>query len=264
MAKRLKISVRAFGSEAPEPELSAVADWIAGRRGRPGDLITCQLESALLPQIGAAVDLPCAGGPFYDKRWLGAMACAEDRVLTGEPFAQCTGVVEDAIDVAAIRKDVWFAVPAPHRLGLTDQYFGDQDEFQSAVHELYRTMMQAMRDCNIGGHVLLCERAVAEELEALARPKTFFFLRYPALEDLALILEHQRQVVISSDRISGLWALMEDYDIGKLILLDPDEEAYREALAHFDPEDIFTGGFCERGCGRYWKDLVTASTVTFT
>jgi hypothetical protein len=264
MAKRVKIPVRALGSNAGIPEVPALAEWVAGRTGKPGDLITYQLEVAFLPQIGSAVDLACAGGPFYEERWRAAIGGLEDRAAIGEMSARTEAITDDALDIAGLRKGSWFAVPAPHALGLTDRYFNDKDEFRSALHDVYRTLMREMRDCAAGGHVLLADSLEEDDLSALARKKAFFFIRDPNPRDLALLLEYQQDIAVPVSRVADVLGLAEEYEIGKIILIDPDEGVFRDVLAQRDPDTIEVGGFCETACDRYWRDLVAASSRTLT
>ena len=61
---------------------------------------------------------------------------------------------------------------------------------RSAVQ--YRTMMRAMRDTGVAGHVLICDRMDDAELTALARQKSSSSHRQPDREDLASLMEHQQ------------------------------------------------------------------------
>lgn len=261
MAKRLKFPVRSLGSDVPEPEIGELAKWAGGRKGKPGDLLTYQLDSAFRSQLDAGVDYPCAGGPFYAKRWLRAIGGLDEKAVTGEMFAHPDLVLEDAIEIAKTRKGAFFAVPSPASLGLEDRYFGDRDEFRTVLYEVYRTLMREMRDCTIAGHVLIADTIEEEDMAALAGKKAFFFLRDPSRTDLELLLEYQRDIAIPPARIPDIEGLLDEFQVGRILLLDPDEAAFRELLAVRDPDTILTAGFCTESFDTYWQDLVAGSNV---
>lgn len=261
MAKRITFPVRALGSDVSEPEMENLAKWVGGRKGKPGDLLTYQLDTAFRAQLDAGVDYPCAGGPFYAKRWLDSMGGLDDKTVTGELYALPDRVLEDAIEIAKAKRGAFFAVPSPASLGLKDRYFGDNDEFHTVLYEVYRTLMREMRDGTIAGHVLLVDTFEEEDMAALAGKKAFFFLREPSRANLEILLEYQRDIAIPKNRIPDIEGLLDEFQIGRILLLDPDEPAFRELLAVRDPDMIMTAGFCTGSFETYWKDLVAGSGV---
>ncbi|MEN6610987.1 MAG: hypothetical protein ABFC24_09090 [Methanoregulaceae archaeon] len=262
MAKRLKFPVRALGSSAPEPDLAALAAWAGTRTGKAGDLTTYQIETTLVPQVKAGVDLPCAGGPFYAGRWLKSIGGLDEKTVRSEMFAHPDLVLEDAIEIAKTRKGSFFAIPSPSSLGIEDRYFGNRDELRTVLYEVYRTLMREMRDCTIAGHVLIVDTLEEEDMAALAGKKAFFFLPDPSRTDLELLLEYQRDIAIPKDRIPDIEGLLDQFQIGRVLLLDPDEKAFKDILAVRDPDMIMTAGFCTESFDTYWQDLVAGSNVT--
>jgi hypothetical protein len=255
MAKRRNLNTRAFGAEPGRPDVSALAGWVAERRGCAGDLISYQLETMLAPQKDAGITLPCAGGKFCRDRLLESFIGIEDGILTGETGIRPDTLNADAVELTSLIRGAWCAFPAPHLLNISDGYFGDADEACDALMELYRQAMRTMRDAGIGGNVLICDRADETELMALARQKVFFFHPAPRRTDLEAMLEYQRQIAAGPDQLEVLFALSEEYDLRRLILLDPDDESITLALSHLDPDQVTIGGYCSNSCDTYWKDL---------
>lgn len=259
MAKRRNLKTRALGAEPGVPDVPALAAWIAERRGSAGDLTSYQLETLLVPQIEAGITLPCGGGRFYQDRLLESFSGIEGRTLTGETGIRPGLLSADAAGLVSLAKGAWCAFPAPHLLSITDGYYGDVDEASEALLALYRGAMRTMRDAGIGGHVLICDRADPIEISSLARQNVFIFHPKPGGEDLETILEYQRQVAIGPDGIDRLLSLSHEYEIGRVILLDPDEQSILKVLSHMDPEQVAAGGYCRESCDTYWKDLVVGA-----
>lgn len=262
MAKQRKIPVRSLGSDVPEPDVGKLAKWAGGRKGKPGDLLTYQLDYAFRDQLDALVDFPCAGGPFYAERWLKSIGGLDEKTVRNEMYAHPDLVLEDAIEIAKTKKGSFFAIPSPSSLGIEDRYFGDKDEFRTVLYEVYRTLMREMRDCTIAGHVLIVDTVEEEDMAALAGKKAFFFIPNPSRTDLELLLEYQRDIAIPKSRIPDIEGLLDQFPIGRILLLDPDEDAFRELLAVRDPDTILTAGFCTESFDTYWQDLVAGSNVT--
>ena len=156
MAKRQKLATRAFGAEPGKPDVAALAEWIAEHRGRTADIVTYQLDQSLAPQLAAGIMSPCAGGKFYADRILSAIVGLEDRKAKGELHVDTHAIIEDAAGIVVQKKGAWCAMPAPHVLGIRDAYYGDDEEWNDALCESYGTIMRAMRDTGVPGHVLIC------------------------------------------------------------------------------------------------------------
>ena len=118
-----------------------------------------------------------------------------------------------------------------------------------------------MRDSGIAGHVLHCDRIVEHELETLAGKKAFFFSCDHDEEGLATLLEYQRVLAVTKKDIPLVEGLIEEYEINRIILLDPDARALMALLQIRDPDQVSMGGYCTSTCDRYWRDLVDASTI---
>lgn len=259
MAKQLDLQTRAFGAEPTIPDRAVLADWIADHRGRLADIITYRLDQSLAPQIPAGIGTPCAGGRFYADRICGSVEGITENRATGELHADTPDIIEDAAAIVVQKKGAWCAMPAPHALSITDAYYGDADEWNDAICGIYRTLMRAMRDTGVSGHVLIGEQANDPELVALAGQMVFFFSPKPDREILAGILEHQQQVAITHDRLETLFDLMNEYTVRKIFLLDPDDNAVGLARTHFDPDQIVGAGYCKDECDAYWKGVVERS-----
>jgi hypothetical protein len=256
MGKRVSFPTRSFGSDAFIPEPGALAEWVGARRGREADLITYQLEMGLFPQIDAGVSSPCAGGRFYFDRVLDSLIGIEGTVITGEMGCNTLPLLHDADDMDIIRKNTWLAVPSPKELGLTDSYFHDSEEAAHSLFSAYQVMMRAMRDAGVAGHVLLCEKPDEEELEALAGRKAFFFSHDQTKKSLALLLEYQSIVAIMPSGLGLIRELLNEYDIHKIVLIDPEKEDLIKALELKEPDNLLCGGYCHNTCSNYWRSIV--------
>jgi len=170
-----------------------------------------------------------------------------------------TALAEDASMLAAQKKKVWCALPAPHALGITDAYYGDEEEWEDALARAYQRIMREMRDAGICGHVLVCKKADEQEIAALARQNVFFFVPGATKTDLGTLMECQREVAVNPAGLDDTFDLANEYDLHQLIVMDPDEEAIRSALSHLDPDQVVTGGYCTDACDTYWEKLVKSA-----
>jgi hypothetical protein len=259
MAKIRRIPVRSFGSETPEPTVQMLAEWVKEKKGVAGDLTTYLLEESLNPQEG--VDLPCPGGRIYLPRILETFIGLEDGTLTREPAVDTALVEEDARRGAARKKGLWFSIPAPHLLGIGDEFYHDHEEFCEGICTCYKQIMRAMRDSGAGGHVLLGDQINENELEHLAGPRTFFFSPDLGEEDLPAILEVQNSVAVPKSLLLKTLDLLDEYDLRSLFILDGKQEDFLTAAESLDPEQISFGGYCKEDCGEYWKGLVERAVI---
>jgi hypothetical protein len=262
MVKRRNLATRAFGAEPGIPEVADLAAWIAEHRGTTADIITYQLDRSLAPQIPAGIMTPCAGGKFYADRILSAFSGIERREVTGELHVDLPGFIEDAAGIVVQRKGTWCAIPAPHVLGISDRYYNNQNEWTDAICSAFRSLMRAMRDTGIAGHVLVCDHMEEAELAALCRQKVFFFAPVTDRENLACLMEHQQQVAVGKDQLRAVFELMNEYTLRKIFIMDPDPASIRLALSHLDPDQIAAGGYSSDGAGSYWQDLITSASYT--
>jgi hypothetical protein len=262
MAKRLQLATRAFGAEPGLPDVSALAAWIARHRGITADIITYLLDQSLAPQLPAGITLPCAGGRFYRTRILECLIGVEGGKATGEIHLNPHAIIEDAAGIVVQKKGAWCALPAPHLLGITDTYYHDEEEWNGAITGTYQSLMRSMRDTGINRHVLICDTLREPEIESLARQNLFFFPLKPDREGLACLMEHQRQIAVGRDYIDTVLGLSGEYDLRKIIIVDPDQESIERALACLDPDQVSAGGYCTDTCEDYWKNLVAAAVYT--
>jgi hypothetical protein len=262
MAKRLKLGTRALGAEPGRPDIPALADWISGHRGITADLITFQLDQSLSPQLSAGIMSPCAGGKFYRERILACLRGVDDGKATAEISLDPREIIQDAAGIASQKKGAWCAMPAPHLLGIKDVFYDDDEEWNDALAGIYRSLMRSMRDTGISGHVLICDTIEEPEIASLVRQNVFFFQPEPCRDDLAILMEHQRLVAVGRETLDTLLDLTGEYDVRKIILVDPDRASISRALACLDPDQIIAGGYCSGSCEDYWNNLVVQAEIT--
>jgi len=262
MAKRLNLSTRALGAEPGMPDIAALAAWIAGHRGTTADIITYLLDQSLEPQVTAGIMAPCAGGRFYKNRIMQCLLGVDGGKATAEIGLDPCAINEDAAGIVVQKKGAWCALPAPHVLGITDAYYDDENEWNDAITGTYRTLMRSMRDVGISGHVLICDTLSEPEIASLVRQNVFFFQPKPDRESLACLLEHQRQIAVGRDHINTVLDLSSEYDLRKIIIIDPDPASIARALSCLDPDQVRAGGYCTEMCENYWKNLVDAAVYS--
>jgi hypothetical protein len=256
MAKRLKLATRALGAEPGMPDVTVLAAWIAENRGTTADIITYLLDQSLEPQISAGIMTPCAGGRFYKNRIMQCLLGVDGSKATGEIGLDPHAIIEDAAGIVVQKKGAWCALPVPHLLGITDSYYDDEYEWNDAITGSYRTLMRSMRDVGISGHVLICDTISEREIASLVRQNVFFFQPKPDRESLTCLLEHQRQIAVGRDQLETVFDLSSEYDLRKIIIIDPDQQSISRALSCLDPDQVSAGGYCTEMCEDYWKNLV--------
>jgi hypothetical protein len=261
MGKRLYFPTRAFGSDGGLPDATTLSGWVSGRRGREGDLFSFLLEQELSYQVTAGISNPCAGGKFYFDRWQNALTGTEGNRVIGELGYDPVSIVRDAEDMSMMVRGVWMTIPAPHVLSLKNQYFNDPDDASQEIYTVYRDMMRSGRDVHLGGHILYCEQFLKDELEALAGRKAFFFSPEMNRKSLSQCLEFQQNVALKPEMLPVLQELLAEYEVHRIILLDPDQDGIRQVLSIRDPDQITCGGYCPADCREYWKVLVKKSSI---
>ena len=259
MVKRRNLPTRAFGAEPGIPDVTVLAAWIADHRGTPADIITYLLDQSLAPQLDAGIISPCAGGRFYKNRIMECLAGVKEGKVTGEIHLNPHAVIEDAAGIVLQKKGTSCALPAPHLLGITDTYYHDEQEWNDAIAGVYRDLMRSMRDTGIKGHVLICREIHEPEIESLVRPNIFVFQPEPDRESLACLMEYQRQIAVDRDHVDTVLDLSSEYDLRKIIIVDPDKESIERALECLDPDHVSAGGYCTDTSPDYWKNLVDAA-----
>jgi hypothetical protein len=262
MKKRLKLATRAFGAEPERPNVAVLAEWIAANRGTAADIITYLLDQSITPQVSAGILAPCAGGRFYTNRIMGSLIGIKDGKAIDEIGLDSETISQDAAKMIVRKKGAWFALPAPHLLGINDVYYHDEAEWRDAIAGMYRLIMRSMRDAGINGHVLICDSLSEPEITALSHQKVFFFQPEPDRAGLSCLLEHQQEVVVSKKALDIVLDLTNEFDIRRVIIIDPDEESILRALSCLDPDHISAGGYCLDRCETYWKNLIETAIYT--
>ena len=260
MSKKIKFQTCSLGSE-PDPSLDMeeLVSWIQSRAGLGGDLVRYWFQKPISYQREAEVDLPCAGGIFYRERIMECLAGIDNGKIVGE-LGLDPGLLKTDIDEVIKKPDpLWVAMPSPGRLGITDEYYGDQEEASRNLFFWFRRLMREMRDSGAGGHVLICDHVIEEELEALCRKKILFYLMDPDQEGLEMLLEYQRTIAVPGAAVDLVVSLIEEYPVDNLILIDPTITGLEKSLSHWEKDHIKAGGYCIEKCPEYWKNLVNAA-----
>jgi len=171
-------------------------------------------------------------------------------------------LVDDASRARAIAPSCRFSVPAPHLVAKGDEYYGDLDEANDSLYEQYRCIFREMRDAGIAGHVCICERAVPEELEALAGRRVLFFVEEAGISTLEEILEYQQTLVVRSSDIPEIGRLRDEFEISRVLVLDPRGDDLRRTLETFEPDQVQVAGYWIDGDPHYWKSIMDSAIVT--
>ncbi len=259
MSGARRVPVRSFGSEVVEPAVRDLAAWVETRKGIGGSLTSYLLERSLDPQEG--VDLPAAGGKIYRARILESLTGLDGETLAREPSVDTALVEEDARWGASRKIGLSFSIPAPHLLGIRDGYYHDREEFCDGISSCYRRILRAMRDAGAGGHVLLGDRLLEEELEHLAGPRTFFHYPDPGAGDLPALLEYQDALSVPRSLLPAALELVDEYELRHLFIVDGKAEDLLAALEELDPGRISLGGYCREDCPEYWKGIVERAVI---
>ena len=262
MAKLHKLPTRAFGAEPGIPDIARLSAWIAEHRGTLADITTYQLYQSLAPQLEAGIGHPCAGGKFVADRIRSSLLGVVEGRAVDEVAVNPEAIIEDAAGIVVQKRNCWCALPAPHVLGLTDSYYCDDEEWSDALTRAYCTIMRAMRDIGIAGHVLHCDKADEMEITALVQKYVFFFQPDADRKAFEILLEHQRQIAVRPNQLETIFSLTDEYDLRKIFIVDADADAIRLALSRLDPDQMSVGGYCRDEDGEYWKNLVDAAVYT--
>jgi hypothetical protein len=262
MAKLHKLTTRAFGAEPGIPDIVQLTEWIAEHRGTMADLTTYQLYQSLAPQLAAGIGHPCAGGKFCADRIRASLLGVVGMCATDEIALHTDALIEDAAGIVVQKRNSWCALPAPHVLGLIDDYYHDDEEWSDAITEAYGSLMRAMRDIGIAGHVLISDKADEMEIIALAALKVFFFQPDADKKSLECLMERQRQIAVRPKQLETVFGLTDEYDLRKIFIVDADVESITLALSHLDPDQVSAGGYCLDENEEYWKNLVDDAVYT--
>lgn len=255
--RTLTFPVLSLGSVFPaDTDSSALSTWILERRGKETDLTTWNIEKTLTDQL-EFVDYPAAGGEFYVDRILDACGNVVDGNVSHEFDPDFGTILADVSLVQSRRKNCWWSIPAPSVLDIGDAYFGDAEEFKTALFETVSSLCRSMRDAGIPGHILTAEQPDEIELEYFTGKR---YLWAVLDEYLPTILEIQKDIVITKEGVSLLPDLLDSFEIRNVYIRDADPAALRSVLRHIDPEYIRICGIGpEEGRPAYWRDLASVS-----
>jgi hypothetical protein len=255
MARVVLLKTRSFGSEARTPGQGELAGWVAGRRGREGDLVSYLLEDSLRPQLDAGITIPCAGGDFYRFRvtWAGGI---HPEGLTEPELGE---VISDVEAIRMIAKGVWFSIPS---FSLTGPAFRtEEDEQPDEYYGRIRYVLRAMRDAGAGGHVIRCNGTDLEEIEALSGGRRILVPVRLTNESLENILEYQPMLPLDEGTLQELPGFLDRFRITRVILTSPDSAMIGETLLHLDPELVEIGGYCPGNCPDFWKKISNSAQI---
>ncbi len=260
MSKKIKFQTRSLGSEQdPCQDKEELVRWMQSRAGLGGDLVRYWFQNPLAYQREAEIDVPCAGGTFYGERLRECLVGIVNGEITGELGLDPGLVKTDIREVVKKPDPTWVAMPAPGKLEITDNYYGDPEEASRNLFFWFRRLMREMRDSGADGHVLICDRVNEEELEALCGKKILFFVTNPDQEGFELLLEHQRTIAVPGISIDLVINLKEEYPVDNLVLIDPSISGLEKSLEHWEKDHIIAGGYCHEYCPEYWKKIDNAA-----
>jgi len=263
MVKKTVLKTCSLGAEPGVPSPEALAEWIGEQRGRWADLTSFLVEESVLPQVDAGITVPCAGGKFYSTRLQESILGLEGGLICNELGLSPDLLVEDATRARAIAPSCRFAVPAPHTVVKGDEYYGDVDEASGSLYKQYRQILREMRDAGIAGHICICEKAVPAEMEALAGRRVLFFVEEAGTGTLEEILEYQQTLVVRGSDIPEIGRLRDEFEIYRVMILDPRRDDLQKALETFEPDQVQVAGYSVNGDLNYWESIVSSATVTF-
>lgn len=254
MGKKIRLNTISLGSEPDQPDISVVAEFISTFLGFEADIVTCMLASSLKAQKEAGIVSPCAGGLFTSSRFDTAITCSKD-----ECYSDPAAFVSDAEIMVQILKRVKSALPAPDMIQSAPDS-SDEDQYADFC-DLYLSILRSMRDVNISGHILHTRDPSPIFLELLGSAKTLFVNPEGNQKSQELLLEYQETLVLHTDRIRMLSDLIDQYDVRRIIIQDPDTEGIKEALRHMDPEKVSVCGYGSGSEGEYWKKVFDSAEV---
>lgn len=254
MRKKIRFPTVSLGSEPEKPDMSALIRFIGSHRGQDVDLITFHLTDSLSAQIEAEISNPGAGGLFCRPRMEKAITCSRD-----ECYCESYELVTDAEIMVQAAGSVQSVLPAPHLLkGSPDP--SDEERYADYCDEFAR-ILRDMRDRRVSGHILHARDVHQMEFERIFSKKTRFIIPDGDKAVQGMLLEHQNQVVLNRSRIASLSDLIDHYDVRSLTIIDPDQEAFRQALELMDPETVTAGGYATSKEHEYWKNLNLTATA---
>lgn len=252
--KKIRFNTISFGSEPDQPDISSLTRFVKAYRGQQADLITFNLIRSLSAQIGAGISSPGAGGIFCHPRIEEAISCSSE-----EYFHDSSDMIADACLMVRTAGPVRSVLPAPHLIHGSPKT-SDEEAYADYCDE-FAGILRDMRDKEIISHSLHATEVNSIEMERIASKKNQFLIPYGDEHAQGALLEHQHRLTIHTSRIAMLEGLIDHYDIRSLTIIDPEEEGFRLALDHLDPDQISSGGYAVHQEEVYWKEIVEKATA---
>ena len=231
------------------PDINDLTRFIGRRHGKETDLISYFLDSSINAQKNAGITEPCGGGLYYTDRIRETISGGSGGL--SDPDMKC--FARDGDDIAMIMKNAAMALPAPHILDKPEKKRTDADE--TAIFRYYKKILRTMRDHHIKRHIIHATRIIQDELEILSSQKVLFALMTRNLNDIELLLEYQRDLVITEGMIGEIGTLSEQYDIRRYIVLDPEPDMIIALLAITDQDQIRVAGYAQGEEESYWTKI---------
>lgn len=256
MGRKIRFKTISLGSEPDTPDVEELATFIADHRGYEADLISAQLFQSVTVQIRAGIDTPAAGGLFCHERMEKALTWEEDLGAVQDP----SSLLQDMPFITRRGVRLLSVHESPSLLG-TGPSPDDEEEFEEFCTG-YNGLLRSLRDAGITGHVIHTRAPPEIELELLTSPKTILFVHEPEPAHLEELLEVTSTLVIPYDRVDTIPDLADQYQIRRLILVDPDAEALSVALSLLEPENIRVGGYAIGIEEEYWKKIGESAVIS--
>lgn len=248
MIKKIRFPTISLGSEPDQPDISELTGFVRTHAGQEADLVTFKLVRSLNVQLAVGITQPCAGGLFMLPRFADAIRCSPHE-CHGEPSL----FLADAGMMTRTAGPVRSALPAPGLIpGSPDP---SHEELYVDFCDVYAGILREMRDLHITGHFLHARDVCPLDAERLASRKTIFVAPDGGRDVQSRLLEFQNRVVLTTARVPLLDDLIDHYDIRSLVLVDPDEEGFKKAMEHLDPDQISVGGYGVGSESDYWRGI---------
>ncbi|PWR71975.1 hypothetical protein [Methanospirillum lacunae] len=254
MAKKIRLKTISLGSEPDQPDMDELTCFIRSMKGQEADLTTYYLIRSLEKQLEAGITSPACGGRFMQSRFEDALICSPEgcHVSTSVFEDDARVMIKTAGPVASV-------LPSP---GLLPESPDPEDEEAFAEFcDVYAKILRNMRDQKITGHILHAKEVSMIEAEHLSSRKTIFVIPDGTFVAQSGLLEFQSTIALSRTRVKFLDELIDQFDIRRLILVDPNEEGFKKALQHLDPEKIQVGGYGKGEDRQYWKCIADSAEI---
>jgi hypothetical protein len=254
MAKKIRLKTISLGSEPDQPDIDDLAGFIRLMKGQEADLTTYYLIRSLEMQREAGISSPAGGGIFLQSRFEDALICSPEGCHVN------TSVFEaDAQAMTRIAGPGRSVLPSPGLLsGSPDP---EDEETYAEFCEAYAKVLRSMRDQKITDHILYAKEINQIEAELLSSRKTIFVAPEGNIAVQSELLEVQSTIALTSTRVQFIDELIDQFDIRMLILVDPDEEGFKRALKHLDPDKIQVGGYGRGEEGKYWRHIAEGAEI---